>query len=150
MVKSYKGVEKVAEKPSIHRPLTAEHYMSRNLITFRPDQTMDEVMDVLLAKRISGGPVIDETGALVGVISEGDCLKQVVKGKYHNMPTLSGKVEDFMATDVKSINQDINIFELAKMFLNMRLRRFPVLHNGRLVGQISQKDVMKAVIKLAK
>ena len=150
MVKSYKGVEKVAEKRTPHRPLTAENYMTRNLVTFRPDQTMDEVMDVLIAKRISGGPVIDETGKLVGVISEGDCLKQVVKGKYHNIPTLSGKVSEFMATDVKSIEQDVNIFELAQMFLNLRLRRFPVLHNGRLVGQISQKDVMKAVIELAK
>ena len=150
MVKSYKGVQKAAVKSTPHKPVTVEDYMSKNLITFRPDQTMDEVMDILIARKISGGPVIDETGALVGVISEGDCLKQVVKGKYHNIPTLSGKVADFMATDVKSISQDVNIFELADMFLTMRLRRFPVLHNGRLVGQISQKDVIKAVIELAK
>lgn len=149
MVKSYKGVEKVGEKKTPHKPLTVENYMTRKLVTFRPDQTMDEVMDILIAKRISGGPVIDEKGALIGVISEGDCLKQVVKGKYHDHPTLSGKVSEFMATDVKSIDQNMNIFELAEMYLNLRLRRFPVLHNGRLVGQISQKDVMKAVIKLS-
>lgn len=150
MVKSYKGVQKVEEKKTPHKPVTVEHHMTRKLVTFNPDQTMDQVMDILLERKISGGPVINEKGELCGVISEGDCLKQVVKGKYHNIPTLSGKVADFMATDVKSIDQDMNIFELADMFLEMRLRRFPVLHNGRLVGQISQKDVMRAVILLAK
>lgn len=150
MVKNYKGVAQVAEKPTPHRPLTAEYYMSRRLVTFSPDQTMDQVIAILLSKKISGGPVVDEHGQLVGVISEGDCLKQVVKGKYHNIPTLSGYVRDFMATDVKSINYNMNIFELAQMFLNMRLRRFPVLKEGKLVGQISQKDVMRAVIELSK
>ena len=150
MVKSYKGVAKAEEKKTPHKPVTVESYMSTKLVTFSPDQTMDEVMDILLAKRISGGPVIDDKGNLVGIISEGDCLKQVVKGKYHNIPTLSGRVADFMATEVKSIPHDTNIFGLAEMFLNLRLRRFPVLKNGKLVGQISQKDVMRAVINLSK
>lgn len=148
MVKSYKGVEKVKEKKSIVRPVTVEDYMTRRLITFRPDQTMDQVLDLLLAKNISGGPVIDENNNLIGIISEGDCLKEVVKGKYNNVPTLSGYVRDHMATDVKSVSPDLNIFELAQMFLNMRLRRFPVMKDGRLLGQISQKDVMRAMIKL--
>ena len=148
MVKSYKGVEKVKEKKTIVRPVTVEDYMTRKLVTFRPDQTMDQVLDLLLAKNISGGPVIDENNNLVGIISEGDCLKEVVKGKYNNVPTLSGYVRDYMATEVKSVSPNLNIFELAQMFLNMRLRRFPVMKDGRLVGQISQKDVMRAMIKL--
>ena len=122
--------------------------MTRRLVTFQPDQTMDQVLDLLLAKNISGGPVIDENNNLIGIISEGDCLKEVVKGKYNNVPTLSGYVRDYMATDVKSVSPDLNIFELAQMFLNMRLRRFPVMKDGRLLGQISQKDVMRAMIKL--
>ena len=148
MVKSYRGVEKAKEKKSIVRPVTVEDYMTRRLVTFRPDQTMDQVLDLLLAKNISGGPVIDENNNLIGIISEGDCLKEVVKGKYNNVPTLSGYVRDYMATDVKSVSPDLNIFELAQMFLNMRLRRFPVMKDGRLLGQISQKDVMRAMIKL--
>jgi CBS domain-containing protein len=148
MVKSYRGVEKVKEKKSIVRPVTVEDYMTRQLVTFRPEQTMDQVLDILLKKKISGGPVIDENNNLVGIISEGDCLKQVVKGKYNNVPTLSGYVRDYMATDVKSVSPDLNIFELAQMFLNLRLRRFPVMKNGQLIGQISQKDVMRAMIKL--
>ena len=76
MVKSYRGVEKAKEKKTIVRPVTVEDYMTRQLITFRPDQTMDQVLDLLLAKNISGGPVIDENNNLVGIISEGDCLKR--------------------------------------------------------------------------
>jgi CBS-domain-containing membrane protein len=148
MVKSYKGVQKVKEKVVLGKPVTVEDYMTRRLVTFKPDQTMDQVLDLLLAKKISGGPVIDDKNNLVGVISEGDCLKEVVNGKYNNVPTLSGLVRDHMATNVKSVAPDMNIFDLAQMFLNMRLRRFPVLKNGKLVGQISQKDVMRAVIKL--
>ena len=148
MVKSYKGVQKVKEKTVLDMPVTVENYMTRRLVTFQPDQTMDQVLDLLLKKNISGGPVIDEQNNLIGVISEGDCLKEVVKGKYNDIPTLSGLVRDHMAKDVKSVSPEMNIFDLAQMFLNMRLRRFPVLKNGKLVGQISQKDVMRAVIKL--
>ncbi len=122
--------------------------MTRRLVTFHPDQTMDQVVETLLAKNISGGPVIDDDDRLCGIISEGDCLKEVVKGKYNNSPSMSGKVSEHMAVNVKTVTPEMNIFELAQMFLNMKLRRFPVLENGKLVGQISQKDVMRAVIKL--
>lgn len=148
MVKSYKGVEKVKEKKSVMPQVTVEDYMTRRLVTFSPNQTMDNVLDTLLKKKISGGPVIDKNNNLVGVISEGDCLKEVVKGKYNNVPTLSGLVKDHMATDIKSVSPEMSIFDLAQMFLNLRLRRFPVLKNGKLIGQISQKDVMRAMIKL--
>ncbi len=148
MVKNYRGVERAKPPKTIEKPVTVGDYMTRRLVTFRPEQTMDQVVDVLLAKKISGGPVVDENNNLVGVISEGDCLKQVVKGKYNNVPTLSGQVRDYMATEVKYVAPDLNIFEVAQMFLNLRLRRFPVLKDGKLVGQISQKDVMRAMIGL--
>ncbi|NNF32604.1 MAG: CBS domain-containing protein [Saprospiraceae bacterium] len=147
MVKSYRGVGSIKTKVKEQR-VTVEDYMTRRLITFHPDQTMDQVIDVLLAKGIAGGPVIDDNKNLCGIISDGDCLKEVVKGKYNNSPKLSGKVSDHMATDVKWVSPEMNIFELAQMFLSMRLRRFPVLRDGKLIGQISQKDVMRAVKKL--
>lgn len=130
------------------KSITVDQYMTRNLVTFRPHQSIREVMDVLVKKNISGGPVVDDTGRLVGIISEGDCLKQVVKAKYHNLPEDKEKVADHMETEVKTINPEKDIFEAAKLFLEMKIRRFPVLDNGKLVGQISQKDVMKAVMKL--
>lgn len=145
MVMSYRGAEapKTTESQSLH----VEDYMARKLITFKPDQPIHDVVEALMKNKISGAPVINEKGELCGVISEGDCLKEVVKGMYDNHPSLSGLVEEHMAKNVITVAPDLNIFEAAKMFLEKRLRRFPVVYDGKLVGQISQKDVMKAVLK---
>jgi len=148
MVKSYRGVGSIKTAEPKIQAVHVDNYMTRRLVTFHPDQTMDQIVETLLTKKISGGPVIDDNGNLCGIISEGDCLKEVVKGKYNNSPSMSGKVSDHMATDVITVTPDMNIFELAQMFLNKKLRRFPVLQDGKLVGQISQKDVMRAVLKL--
>lgn len=144
MVMSYRGAE--APKIPESQALKVEDYMARKLITFKPEQPMHEVVETLMKYKISGGPVVDDTGQLVGVISEGDCLKEVVKGKYDNMPIFTGLVAEHMAKNVVTVNPGLNIFEAAKMFLEKRLRRFPVVHEGKLIGQISQKDIMKAVL----
>jgi len=148
MVKSFRGeIEEKPKRREMHPVLVAD-YMATRLVTFHPDQSIYEVVHILLARKISGRPVVNAENELVGVISEGDCLKEVVKGKYHDMPVLSGKVADHMATDVVSIGPAMTIFDVAKLFLERRLRRFPVVLEGKLVGQISQKDVMKAVLKI--
>ena len=144
MVMSYRGAE--APKTIEPQSVKVEDYMARKLITFKPEQAMHEVVDELMRHKISGGPVVNSQGELVGVISEGDCLKEVVKGKYDNMPIFTGLVAEHMAEDVVTVSPDLNIFEAAKMFLEKRLRRFPVVYEGKLIGQISQKDVMKAVL----
>ena len=123
-------------------------YMARRLVTFSPDQTIMEVMDLLMQKKISGGPVVNEHNELLGMISEGDCLKEVVKGKYNNIPIMSGKVSEHMASNVITISPEANVFDAADMFLNKRRRRFPVIENGKLFGQISQKDIMRAIKNL--
>ncbi|MBC6400218.1 MAG: CBS domain-containing protein [Ekhidna sp.] len=147
MVMNYRGVE--APKIAAPQSLKVADYMARKLVTFNPDQPMFEVVGALMKNKISGGPVVDENGDLVGIISEGDCLKEVVKGKYDNIPIFSGLVSEHMARKVITVNPDLNIFEAARMFLQMRFRRFPVVdREGRLVGQISQKDIMKAVLNI--
>lgn len=145
MVKSYRGVQILKEDDSKKQAISVSDYMSTKLITFSPDQHMDEVIDVLLKNKISGGPVVDAEGNLIGVVSEGDCMKEVVRGKYNNMPNLAGKVSEHMTADVISIAPETNIFDAAGMFLEKRIRRFPVVNRGKLVGQISQKDIMRAV-----
>lgn len=146
MVMSYQGVRQAPEKKT--QNVQVKDYMTRKLITFRPDQPMSEVIAILTQKNISGGPVVDEAGNLVGMISEGDCLKEVVRGKYNNSPNHNGLVKDHMTIDVHTIDPDLNIFEAAQLFLNMKLRRFPVMSGQKLLGQISQRDVMRAVLNL--
>ncbi len=144
MVISYKAAQKQPEKV-LDQAILAKDFMTKKLITFSPKQPLNEVIQILISKGISGGPVINENGVLIGVISEGDCLKEVVKGKYNNSPQMMGVVEDYMTADPVTVGPSENIFEIARLFLKLRLRRFPVLDQGKLVGQISQRDVMAAI-----
>lgn len=143
MVKSFQGVRKAEPKTPIKHILVSDH-MSTKLVTFSPDDTIDQVMEKLTVCKISGAPVLDASGALVGIISEVDCLKEIIKGKYTNTPTFPGKVSEHMSTDVLSISPDLSIFDAASKFLEHKIRRFPVVKDGRLVGQISLSDVVHA------
>lgn len=147
MVKSYMGVRQAPPKKEIQQ-VQVRDYMSSKLVTFTPDQSIGDVVEVLLKKNISGGPVLDSQGKLVGIISEGDCLKEIVKGKYSNLPNDPGIVSHHMVRDVITIAPDINILEAAQKFLELKVRRFPVLKDGQLIGQISQRDVLRAVENL--
>lgn len=149
MVKSFRGMQVQKADTLESQPVSVSDYMSTRLITFHPDQSIMDVVDLLLKHRISGACVVNDQKELCGVISEGDCLKEVVRGKYHNLPVMDGTVKDHMAQNPVTISPTTNIFDAAKMFLEKRIRRFPVLDEaGRLVGQISQKDVMRAVQKV--
>lgn len=143
MVKSYQGFRKPEEK-TIEQRLVKD-YMTTNLITFSPEQSIEEVVNALVYRNISGGPVVNDKNELVGIISEGDCLKELVRVKYSNQPHLSGLVKDQMVKEVETLTANTSILDAALAFLDKKLRRFPVLDNGKLVGQISQRDVMKAM-----
>ena len=148
MVQSYRGTITKEKEIKVPQAVSVSDYMSRRLITFSPDQPMFEVVQTLLKNKISGAPVVDEYGQLCGVLSEGDCLKEVVRGQYNNMPNLAGLARDHMTTGVVTISPETNIFDAANMFLSKRIRRFPVVAEGKLVGQISQKDIMRAVLRM--
>jgi len=124
---------------------SVEKYMVRlkNLITFRPDQDINEVIDIIIEKKISGAPVLDELGKLVGIISEKDCLRIVVDQAYHNLPYNAPKVSDYMTKQVKTLSLSSDVVEAATAFLNTPIRRMPVVDNGVLIGQISRRDVLR-------
>jgi CBS domain-containing protein len=142
MVKSYQGA-RIKEEKEIKQYFVRE-YMTQQLITFKPDQNIDEVVRILTYRSISGGPVCDENKKLVGIISEGDCLKQVMNTAYSNVPILSGKVKDHMVKEVEVLSPNHTIMQAAEKFLKLKVRRFPVMEDGKLVGQLSQRDVMRA------
>jgi len=148
MVKSYTGVRKAPVKEI--QDIQVKDFMSPKLVTFKPDQPIGEVAEILMKKNISGGPVVDSRGNLCGIISEGDCLKEFVRGQYLNSPNHDGNVEDHMVKEVLTTSPEASILEIAQRFLNEKVRRFPVMDNGKLVGQISQRDILRAVHKLKK
>lgn len=147
-IKSFQGARRQQTNTTDDTPLKVSDYMTRDLITFTPEQTIESVMQTLIKNRISGGPVVNDKHELVGIISEGDCIKQISESRYYNMPMQDKTIEKFMAKNVDTIDGNMNIFDAAKKFLEVKHRRFPIVENGKLVGQISQKDVLKAAMAL--
>ncbi|WP_299363554.1 CBS domain-containing protein [Winogradskyella sp.] len=147
-IKSFQGSRKQQQNTAQPIALKVKDYMTTNLITFRPDQSVQEVVESLIKYKISGGPVVNEKQELVGIISEGDCLKQLSESRYYNMPLEHDNVEKRMARNVETIDGNMDVFDAANKFLNSKRRRFPIVEKGKLVGQISQKDILKAALQL--
>lgn len=123
-------------------------FMTRKLITFSPDQGITSVMDTLLKQRITGGPVVDASGNLVGIISDTDLMHVIGDSRYHNMPVGNRLVSEFMSAQAATIDQEADIFDAASRFLKTGHRRFPVTKDGKLIGQISRMDVIIAATQL--
>jgi CBS domain-containing protein len=122
-------------------------YMVGQLVTFKPDMDVLDAIHELVQHRIAGAPVVNDQGDLIGMLSELDCMKVALNAGYYG--DWGGPVSDFMTADVESVDADMNIVDLAQKFLDSGFRRFPVLRNQRLVGQISRRDALRALSELA-
>ena len=147
-IKSFLGSRPKQRKASSDIPVKVSDYMTRKLITFKSHEKMEKVIDTLIKYRISGAPVVNDKHELIGIISEGDCIKQISDSRYHNLPMQNDVVEKHMVKNVDTIDGNMNIFDAANKFLESKHRRFPIVENGKLVGQISQKDILKAALAL--
>jgi len=122
---------------------TIESYMTSDLLCFSPDDDIVHAMRVLLEKRFSGAPVVDRDGRLVGVVSKKDCLAIIYNTAYHQ--DWGGQVGQYMSRKIEHIEARATILEAAERFLNSHFRRFPVLRDGQLVGQVSRSDILRAI-----
>lgn len=145
-IKSFQGARQQQKVDQL--PCRVSDYMTRDLITFRAEQKIFEVVEILIKHKISGGPVVNDKNELVGIISEGDCLKQISDSRYYNFPVEKDTVGERMMTNVDTLDGNMNVFDAASIFLESKHRRFPILEDGKLVGQISQKDVLKAAMEM--
>jgi len=147
-IKSFQGKRDESQGKNEEQILVSD-YMTKKLITFKADDSLDHVINLLIRHKISGGPVVNDKNDLIGIISETDCIKHISESKYYNMPSdTNNTVGKYMVTAVDTIDKDMNIFDAAFKFISSHRRRFPVVENGKLIGQLSQKDVLKAAIKV--
>ena len=148
--------------------ISIENYMATELVCFAPDDDIVHAMRVLQEKHFSGAPVLDQAGQMVGMLSQKDCLAIVYNTAYHQ--DWGGQVEQYMAREVEhgggrkivfwmlQTNSCIrvsaasqyceagsSVLDAAEKFLHSSFRRFPVLRDGQLVGQISRHDIMRAL-----
>lgn len=117
-------------------------YMATRLVTFHANTNVVEAMATFLEQRISGAPVVDDNGQMIGILSEVDLMQVIVQDSYYDESV--GIVRDYMRTEVDTIDPEMDIYTLAEKFVKEHRRRYPVVEHGRLVGQISRRDVLRA------
>ena len=125
------------------RSMLVKDYMSKNVVTLVPEMEILRAGHTLISHNISGAPVLDKHGVLVGILSERDCMHVAMQADYHGVP--GGLVRDHMSVNPQFVDPEESILKLAQLFLNGRFHRYPVLANGHLVGVISRRDVMRAM-----
>jgi CBS domain-containing protein len=118
-------------------------YMATEMISVSPEDDIIEAMRRLLHWQLSGAPVVDESGHLVGILSQKDCLAIIYNAAYHQQ--WGGQVEQYMSRDIEHIDAGSSVVDAAEKFLHSNFRRFPVLRDGKLVGVISRHDILRAL-----
>ena len=135
-----RGYSAVAQK-------RAKDIMATKLVTVSPDMDVFQSIGYLLKHRISGAPVVEQ-GKILGIISERYCMSVLIESTYEQLPTT--EVRAFMDKDLgRTVSDDMDLLSIAQIFLDTHYRRLPVLHGGKLVGQISRRDVLRAAHTLS-
>ncbi len=105
--------------------------MTRDVITFTEDEDVGAAAQTLSKKRITGAPVVDKEGHVVGIVSEVDVLTK--RGK---------TVKEIMSPHVIAVTEDTGVEEAAQLLAGKRIRRLPVLRGGKMVGLVSRSDIL--------
>ena len=144
-----KPVDKSNNQPPKDIP-SVKDYMTRDLITFKVDTDINVVIKSLLENRISGAPVLNDDGQVVGLIDDKDCLQVLFGNAYNRLPTTSDTVSSYMSNVMKSISVNQNIMDVASVFVSSPYKRLLVMdENNKLVGQISRRDILRAIKELS-
>lgn len=121
-------------------------YMVSNLITFRPDTDIETVIDTFLEKGITGAPVLNEKQEIVGLIDDKDCLNILVQDAYFNQPGGKSTVETYMSNVMRTISMDADVIDAANVFLRTPYKRLLIVdHSGKLLGQVTRRDILRAI-----
>lgn len=127
------------------RSITVEDCMTPNVVSISPDIQVAEAIRILLQYNITAAPVVNDEHELVGILSETDCLEGTLNGSYFSQD--AGLVREYMTTEVITAEPKDDIISIYQRFMADKAFRVPVLSEGRLVGILSPKDLMSAVLE---
>jgi CBS domain-containing protein len=148
--------------------ISAADIMSRDVLTFDPETSVEEAIRTLVDRGFGGAPVVGSDGALLGMISDSDLI--VEESRLH-VPTVisilgaqitwppavhrfqeelrkavSAKVGDAMNTEPSSVTETASLEDIASVLHDRNIRQVPVLRDGRIVGIVSRRDVLRAML----
>jgi CBS domain-containing protein len=146
--------------------MRAHQIMTRSVITIAPDATILEAARTMLQHHVSGLPVVDAAGKLLGIVSEGDFIRRGEIGTPRKrgrwLKVLLGesavdyvrehgrRVSDVMTSDPITVTEDATLEEIVDAMETNGVKRLPVMKDGRLVGLVSRANLMQAVASLAR
>jgi len=116
--------------------------MSKDVITVHPDTPIARVIELLSEYDITGIPVVDAEGRLVGIITEKDIMALPL-----DADGVAGRAEDYMTRDVVSFDENEDVIAICECLVNHDFRRVPILSHGKLVGIISRRDLIKYIVE---
>jgi CBS domain-containing protein len=119
-------------------------FMVSKPVVFTSDTDLLDAVRVLVDRRISGAPVVDARGNLVGFLTERDFLRAALVAGYHGES--GGCVGEYMSSDVQAVNADDSLIDVATRFIETKYRRYPVIEDNRVVGVVARRDVLRAVL----
>ena len=147
---------------------TAKDIMTKEVITVRKDASIEELSELLVKNKISGVPVTDEKGNLLGIVTEADIivkdtdlhfpryfklldaiiyLESLNKFRENLKKHLATKVEDIMTIRVRTIEPDTPTSEIAEIMLDKKINRLPVIDSrGGIAGIVTRADIVKSMI----
>ena len=117
--------------------MIARDIMTRNVFTTSPEVSVQEVAQLLVQKDISGVPVINRDGQIIGIVTEADIIGKVDREGLC--------VADIMTPELIFVDEETQVGEIAMLLIERKIKRVPVLRNGKLVGIVCRADIVNAV-----
>jgi len=118
--------------------VTAKAIMSTNVITVARDEDIYKAIHTMVLNNVTGLPVVNKDGTLAGILTEKDVLDLL-----YQIKDRPGKAEHYMTRDIVCFNCEDSVADIAASFRDNHFRRVPILENGRLVGIVSRKDIIR-------
>lgn len=129
------------------QPSTVNDCMHRQPLTIRQHANLVQAVELIVEHRLTGLTVTDDAGVVQGVLSELDCLRGILAAIYNDGDPEHALVSEVMTREVNSCSPGDSIVEAAQSMLDTRQRRRPVLEDGRLVGQVSSRNILWALME---
>ena len=126
---------------------TVKEIMQKVFLKFEPETPLKNAVNILGRKRLFGACVVDQDDRVLGVLSEKECLKLYTQAFKENNPEhIENKtVFDILRPEFKTVSGEMNLFDVAQIFLQNEFRRMPVVDEGKLIGQITRRDIVRAI-----
>lgn len=128
------------------RSLLVKDHMSGDPLAFAPEMDVLDAIHKLIKHELSGAPVVDRLGKVVGFLSEKDCIKVAFSASYYE--ERGGRVSEFMTHKVITLEADASLTDAAELFVTQPFRCYPVVSESKLIGQLSRRNILKALEKL--